>query len=176
MKNKIQHFIIQINKFKKLCKKKVMQQITIIRVMVWNIFIIPPKFLVSLCSESLPLIPLLRCQAITDLFSISVLFPCFESYLNEFIYSMLYLTSTFSMMLLRLLCVDPQFILFILSRILLCAYTTVSYPFSSWIHGCFSSLELLWIKLVLTFTYKSLCQYVFISYVNTQEWAYVVFW
>ena len=33
-----------------------MQQLTIIRVMDWNIFIIPPKFLVPLCSESLPLI------------------------------------------------------------------------------------------------------------------------
>lgn len=131
--------------------------------MVWNIFIIPPKFLVPLCSKSLPLI----CQPITDLFSISILFPCFESYINEFIYSIFCLTSTFSMMLLRLLCVYHQFILFSLSRILLCAYTTVCYSFSSWIHGCFSSLELLWIKLLWTFTYKSLCQYVFISYVNT---------
>ena len=94
-------------------------------------------------------------------------FSCFESYINEFIYSIFCLTSTFSMMLLRLLCVYRQFILFILSRILLCAYTTVCYSFSSWLHGCFSSLELLWIKLLWTFTYKSLCQYVFISYVNT---------
>lgn len=97
----------------------------------------------------------------------SILFPCFESYINEFIYSIFCLTSTFSMMLLRLLCVYHQFILFILSRILLCAYTTVCYSFSSWLQGCFSSLELLWIKLLWTFTYKSLCQYVFISYVNT---------